>query len=105
MKVFPDKQDDFRLIYINDNAANAPFKFAKNKVSTAKYQWWNFLPKNLMEQFMRAANIYFLIIAMLQVEKENLPICLSDSMILSKSLEYRPLENIQHLGLSYSSWL
>ena len=34
-------------------------KFVKNDVKTTKYTWWNFLPKNLFEQFKRFANIYF----------------------------------------------
>ncbi len=28
-----------------------------------RLQFWNFLPKNLVEQFRRVANIYFLVIA------------------------------------------
>lgn len=41
--------------------------FPSNKVSTAKYQVWSFIPKTLIEQFMRLANVYFLVIAILQV--------------------------------------
>ena len=36
-----------------------------NVVETTKYTVWNFLPKNLFEQFHRFANIYFLAIAIL----------------------------------------
>lgn len=36
-----------------------------NVVKTTKYSIWNFLPKNLFEQFHRFANIYFLLIAVL----------------------------------------
>ena len=36
-----------------------------NVVKTTKYTIWNFLPKNLFEQFHRFANIYFLLIAIL----------------------------------------
>ena len=36
-----------------------------NVVKTTKYTIWNFLPKNLFEQFHRFANIYFLAIAIL----------------------------------------
>ncbi len=36
-----------------------------NVVETTKYTIWNFLPKNLFEQFHRFANIYFLAIAIL----------------------------------------
>ncbi|KAI6242235.1 Phospholipid-transporting ATPase [Aphelenchoides fujianensis] len=37
-------------------------KFPSNKISTSKYTWLTFLPKNLWEQFHRWANIYFCII-------------------------------------------
>lgn len=37
-------------------------RFCSNKVRTSKYTWYNFLPKNLWEQFHRWANIYFIII-------------------------------------------
>ena len=33
-----------------------------NNVRTTKYTKMNFVPKNLMEQFSRMANVYFLII-------------------------------------------
>ncbi len=29
---------------------------------TAKYKWWNFIPKNLFEQFHKLPNLYFLVI-------------------------------------------
>eukprot|EP00818_Percolomonas_sp_WS_P009150 CAMPEP_0117445648 /NCGR_PEP_ID=MMETSP0759-20121206/5911_1 /TAXON_ID=63605 /ORGANISM="Percolomonas cosmopolitus, Strain WS" /LENGTH=1276 /DNA_ID=CAMNT_0005237845 /DNA_START=155 /DNA_END=3985 /DNA_ORIENTATION=- len=38
-----------------------------NKVTTAKYNIITFLPKNLIEQFQRLANVYFLIISLLQL--------------------------------------
>jgi len=38
-----------------------------NKISTSKYTLLTFIPKILIEQFTKAANIYFLIIAILQV--------------------------------------
>ncbi len=42
-------------------------EFASNAVVTSKYTAWNFIPKNIYEQFRRVANIYFLIISLLQV--------------------------------------
>uniref|UniRef100_A0A7S2QSA1 Phospholipid-transporting ATPase n=1 Tax=Norrisiella sphaerica TaxID=552664 RepID=A0A7S2QSA1_9EUKA len=55
--------------------SNAPFStdqellynhsFISNYVRTTRYTWWNFLPKNLWEQFQRAANVYFLIMAII----------------------------------------
>jgi hypothetical protein len=40
---------------------------ATNEVSTAKYTLLTFLPVNLFEQFLRAANLYFLLTAILQL--------------------------------------
>lgn len=41
--------------------------FSNNKVISAKYTLWNFIPRNLFEQFRRIANFYFLCIAIIQV--------------------------------------
>ena len=41
-----------------------------NKISTSKYTKFNAIPKILFEQFSKMANIYFLIIAFLQMIKE-----------------------------------
>ena len=38
-----------------------------NLISTSKYRWYNCIPKILVEQFSKMANIYFLLIAILQV--------------------------------------
>ena len=37
----------------------------KNAITTSKYTWLTFLPKNIFEQFHRFANIYFLTIIIL----------------------------------------
>lgn len=37
----------------------------KNKIKTTKYTLFNFIPKNLFEQFHRFANLYFLFIIIL----------------------------------------
>lgn len=37
--------------------------------SSSQYTVWNFLPKNLFEQFRRIANFYFLIIFLVQVSR------------------------------------
>mmetsp|Transcript_33107 Transcript_33107/g.30010 ORF Transcript_33107/g.30010 Transcript_33107/m.30010 type:complete len:100 (-) Transcript_33107:495-794(-) len=36
-----------------------------NGISTTKYSWLTFIPKNLYEQFSKAANLYFLLIGLL----------------------------------------
>jgi hypothetical protein len=38
-----------------------------NVISTSKYKWYNCFPKILIEQFSKMANIYFLLIAIMQV--------------------------------------
>ena len=55
--------DDLYLIFINSPKLNPS---EKNKIHTSQFQWNNFFPKLLMVQFSRLANIYFLIIAILQ---------------------------------------
>jgi phospholipid-translocating ATPase len=41
-------------------------KFKTNKVDTAKYNGWNFLPKSIFLQFIRPANTFYLVVAILQ---------------------------------------
>lgn len=40
-----------------------------------QYTIWNFVPKNLFEQFRRIANFYFLIIFLVQVIKDTVLVC------------------------------
>uniref|UniRef100_A0A673HMC1 Phospholipid-transporting ATPase n=1 Tax=Sinocyclocheilus rhinocerous TaxID=307959 RepID=A0A673HMC1_9TELE len=56
-------QEDSRLIFINQPQFT---KFCSNRVSTAKYNVLTFLPRFLYSQFRRAANSFFLFIALLQ---------------------------------------
>uniref|UniRef100_A0AAY4DFK1 Phospholipid-transporting ATPase n=1 Tax=Denticeps clupeoides TaxID=299321 RepID=A0AAY4DFK1_9TELE len=56
-------QEDSRLIHINQPQFT---KFCSNRVSTAKYNLLTFLPRFLYSQFRRAANSFFLFIALLQ---------------------------------------
>ncbi|XP_076877504.1 phospholipid-transporting ATPase IA isoform X3 [Brachyhypopomus gauderio] len=56
-------QEDARLIFINQPQFT---KFCSNHVSTAKYNVLTFLPRFLYSQFRRAANSFFLFIALLQ---------------------------------------
>lgn len=55
-----------RIIHLNNPPANATSKFKSNHVSTAKYNIVTFLPKFLMEQFSKYANVFFLFTAALQ---------------------------------------
>uniref|UniRef100_A0AAY4D5G2 Phospholipid-transporting ATPase n=1 Tax=Denticeps clupeoides TaxID=299321 RepID=A0AAY4D5G2_9TELE len=67
-----EKRVDSRTIYVGHRqcpgteAFIAP-KFCDNRIVSSKYTVWNFLPKNLFEQFRRIANFYFLIIFLVQV--------------------------------------
>ncbi|XP_073710479.1 phospholipid-transporting ATPase IA isoform X3 [Misgurnus anguillicaudatus] len=56
-------QEDSRLIFINQPQFT---KFCSNRISTAKYNVLTFLPRFLYSQFRRAANSFFLFIALLQ---------------------------------------
>lgn len=56
---------EHRLIFIN-RPQPASSKFTGNSISTAKYSILRFVPLFLFEQFRRWANIFFLVIALLQ---------------------------------------
>ncbi|XP_041703179.1 probable phospholipid-transporting ATPase IA [Coregonus clupeaformis] len=56
-------REDTRHIFINQPQST---KFCTNHVSTAKYNVLTFLPRFLYAQFRRAANSFFLFIALLQ---------------------------------------
>uniref|UniRef100_F8W9B3 ATPase phospholipid transporting 8A2 n=1 Tax=Homo sapiens TaxID=9606 RepID=F8W9B3_HUMAN len=61
-----------RTIYLNQPHLN---KFRDNQISTAKYSVLTFLPRFLYEQIRRAANAFFLFIALLQMylQQEDIP--------------------------------
>ncbi|KAK1163093.1 phospholipid-transporting ATPase 11C-like isoform X2 [Acipenser oxyrinchus oxyrinchus] len=67
-----EKRVDSRTIYVGHRRCPGtntylPLKFCDNRIISSKYTVWNFLPKNLFEQFRRIANFYFLIIFLVQV--------------------------------------
>ena len=55
------KKNDKYEFYINDD-----LMFKNNTISTTKYNAFTFLPKALLYQFIRLANIYFVFIAVIQ---------------------------------------
>ncbi len=55
-----------RIISLNNPAANAANRWVDNHISTAKYNVVTFLPKFLLEQFSKYANLFFLFTAILQ---------------------------------------
>ena len=60
-------KNNSRKIYINNPKLNKrKFNYPDNYVKTSKYTWINFFPKALLLQFNRLANVYFLLIAIVQ---------------------------------------
>ena len=60
-------EDNIYKFYINDTNLNkTSFHFHNNKIDTTKYNIITFIPKALLLQFVRLANVYFLICAILQ---------------------------------------
>jgi len=59
--------DPIYKFYINNTTSNISiYNYKNNKIDTTKYTIFTFLPKALFLQFVRLANIYFLICAILQ---------------------------------------
>uniref|UniRef100_A0A8B9RNV7 Phospholipid-transporting ATPase n=1 Tax=Astyanax mexicanus TaxID=7994 RepID=A0A8B9RNV7_ASTMX len=62
-----------RTVYIGHKVpppgteAYIPQRYPDNRIISSKYTFWNFIPKNLFEQFRRIANFYFLIIFLVQL--------------------------------------
>ncbi|KAG1676697.1 putative phospholipid-transporting ATPase IF [Nymphon striatum] len=75
----------YRTVYIANQPPPSsevfiPHKFPDNCVITSKYTAWNFLYKNLYEQFRRIANLYFLCIAVIQLSIKS-PVSPATSLI------------------------
>ena len=67
IKTLFKKKSNLYEFYINDSKKNdEEYMFKDNKVDTKKYNIITFLPKALFYQFVRVANIYFLVCAILQ---------------------------------------
>ncbi|XP_041637884.1 phospholipid-transporting ATPase IH isoform X1 [Cheilinus undulatus] len=64
---------DSRTIYIGHKEpppgteAFIQQRYPDNRIVSSKYTFWNFIPKNMFEQFRRIANFYFLIIFLIQL--------------------------------------
>ncbi|RUS13501.1 hypothetical protein BC938DRAFT_477820, partial [Jimgerdemannia flammicorona] len=64
-----------RRVYVNQEIPTAELdeygqplvRYTSNKIQTAKYTVFSFLPKNLFEQFRGVANLYFLFLVILQM--------------------------------------
>ncbi|TGZ53362.1 Phospholipid-transporting ATPase, partial [Temnothorax longispinosus] len=62
---------DHRVVKINSENNSLEKHFVSNRIVSHKYTIWNFIPKNLFEQFRRVANIYFLITTIIAVAIES----------------------------------
>jgi magnesium-transporting ATPase (P-type) len=64
-----------RKIFINNEEKNtSKYHYPDNFVRSSIYTWYNYLPKSLLFQFRRYANIYFLFITILQCIPEITPL-------------------------------
>ena len=61
-----NKGPNTRTIFLNDNVRNLQYNYISNYIRTTKYTKWTYLPVCLFNQFSRVANIYFLIMAVIQ---------------------------------------
>ncbi|CAL5028041.1 unnamed protein product [Urochloa decumbens] len=83
-----------RFVYINDDLRR--YSYCDNRISNTKYTLWNFLPKNLWEQFRRFMNQYFLLIACLQLWSRITPV--------SPATTWGPLIIIFIVSASKEAW-
>ncbi|TVU13805.1 hypothetical protein EJB05_37233, partial [Eragrostis curvula] len=83
-----------RFVYINDDSCRN--SYCDNRISNTKYTLWNFLPKNLWEQFRRFMNQYFLLIACLQLWSTITPV--------SPATTWGPLIIIFIVSASKEAW-
>ncbi|XP_076762998.1 phospholipid-transporting ATPase IF [Xylocopa sonorina] len=58
---------DHRVINISPSNDPCETIFPDNRITSKKYTMWNFIPKNLFEQFRRIANFYFLIMTIISL--------------------------------------
>ena len=96
---FPQK--NAYQFYINNNTLNAEeYHFKNNKINTRKYNWITFIPHALLLQFVRPANIYFLVCAVIQCVPQISPLSpvtaiLPIVFVLSVSLIREGIEDYQ----------
>jgi len=59
--ISPKPPEEQRELTANEDEFNSQFQYTDNAIKTSYYTWWNFILKNLFEQFHRVVNIYFII--------------------------------------------
>eukprot|EP00736_Rhodelphis_marinus_P014500 Rmarinus@m.24618 len=71
-RVSPEEGEK-RTLHVLNKEKNIEYKFCSNEVITSKYTSYNFVFLNIFHQFHRIANVYFLIISLLQVTTDLSP--------------------------------
>ncbi|KAL0110201.1 hypothetical protein PUN28_013685 [Cardiocondyla obscurior] len=65
---------DRRIVKINSHNDPSGKRFVSNRIQSHKYTLWNFIPKNLFEQFRRVANFYFLLSLIIALANKDSPV-------------------------------
>lgn len=60
-------EEERRRVQANNREYNRRYPYAGNVVITSKYNVLTFIPRNLFEQFLRVANLYFLLLTIIQL--------------------------------------
>ncbi|KAJ0412124.1 hypothetical protein ATCC90586_004044 [Pythium insidiosum] len=85
-----------RVAYLNDAAKNDHLivtkRYAENVIVTSKYTIVSFVPKTIFEFFRVVANIYFLLISLLQPSLDESVVC-ANAVKLKGSAEYEQPNN------------
>jgi len=67
-----EDSENSRIFSVNDYSRTASKQFTNNSVCTSKYNLLTFLPLNLLIQFTKLANFYFVSFCALQVSSHRL---------------------------------
>ena len=66
-----------RILFVGNNVPEDAIEeedkvrvFPDNEIKSSKYTVWNFVPKNLFEQFRRVSSFYFLCMGIIAVTNE-----------------------------------
>ena len=67
--------------FLNENQKNKSYEHKNNTITQTKYNIITFLPKALLFQFFRLANVYFLFIAIIQLIPQISPLSPSTAVV------------------------